>query len=156
MIEELDVEALSGTEIKDDILAQVKRKLESSCDLRSTDCYGQGYSGKIEIHLKLYSVDTTSIDLALEIVPKGEPPVSTEETIVTRLEIDEKLEISQELDIDAVRARIKEQEIPPPPVEAEENPLPQRLKRRYTRRTANLEHPAVGGAVDIDTSGVKS
>ena len=41
---------------------------------------------------------------------------------------------------------------PPEPTEAEENRMPQRLKRKYTRRTGipTLEQTASGGAVNID------
>jgi hypothetical protein len=147
------VEGLSGTEIIEDILGQIRRKLKYSCDLRDSDSYGQGYSGTVEIHLKLHAMDNTPVDLTVNLPPKGEPPVSTETVTVNPLEITEKVEIPQELDLDAVRERIKvsEPEPPPEPNEAEENRMPTRLKRKYTRRTGvpTLEQTAQGGAVDV-------
>jgi hypothetical protein len=147
----VEVEALSGTEIIDDILAQIKRKLQYSCDLRSTDAYGQGYSATIDIHLKLYSVDTVSLDMTVNMEAKGEPPVSTEEVIVTPLEVSEKVEIPQELDIELIRERLKDAEVepPPPPSEIEEARMPERMKRKYTRRLVS-EQPAEGVAVEMD------
>jgi hypothetical protein len=144
------IEGLSGVEIIEDVLAQIKRKLMYSCDLRNTDSYGQGYSGTIEIHLKLHSMDNTPVDIVVNIPPKAEPPVSTDEVTVTPLEVVEKIEISQELDLESVRERIKEPEPLPPSEEEEESRMPSRLKRKYTRRNA-LEVPEMGGgAVDLD------
>ena len=152
MAEETLVDGLSGVEIIEDFLDQVRRKLNRSCDLRDSDCYSQGYSATVEIHIKLFDMDTTSVDMKIELPAKVEPPVSTEEVIVTPLEIVEKVEIPQELNVEEVRARSK-QDIPPPPepFEVEGNGIPQRLKRKYTRRVP-LENvsQAEGGSVDIE------
>ena len=142
------IEGLSGVEIIDDILAQIRIKLEKSCDLRSIDCYGQGYSAEIDIRLKLYDTDTISVNAKVEIPPKVEQPVSTDDVIVTPIEIEEKFEIPQELNVEAVRNRTKES-APPPPVEYEENLMPERTKRKYTRRSF-APVPASGEVVDID------
>jgi hypothetical protein len=146
------IEGLSGSEIIDDILSQIKRKLQTSCDLRDSDSYGQGFSASIEIKLKLYSMDVIPAEFTVVIQPKVEPPVSTETTIVTPLELTETIEIPQELDLEIVRERIKEPEPLPPPDETEESRMPQRLKRKYTRRTGipSLEQTASGGGVDLD------
>jgi hypothetical protein len=145
------VEGLSGTEIIDDIVDQVKRKLRTSCNLRDSDSYGQGYSASITISLKMYGMDATPDEFSLNITPKVEPPVSTETVVVTPFQIEEKLEILQEEDLEAVRERIKEPETLPPPDEAEESRMPNRLKRKYTRRgIPSLEQTASGGAVDVD------
>ena len=101
-------EGLSGTEVIDDVLAQIKRKLLTSCDLRDSDNYGQGYSGTIEIKLKLHAMENLPAEFSIAIQPKVEPPVSTETTIVTPLELTETIEIPQELDLEVVRERIKE------------------------------------------------
>jgi hypothetical protein len=147
------VEGLNGTEIIEDVLDQIKRKLKNSCDLRDSDSYGQGYSGTIEIHLKLHAMDNVPVDVVVPIPAKVEPPVSTESVTVTPLEIDEKVEIPQELDLEAVRERLKvtTPEPPPEPSEEEENRMPEKLKRKYTRRTGvpSLEQTAQGGAVDV-------
>ena len=152
------VEGLSGTEIIDDVIAHVKRKLMTSCDLRDSDSYGQGYSGTIEIKLKLHAMDNLPAEFSIAIQPKVEPPVSTETTIVTPMELIETIEIPQELDLEVVRERIKEPApLPPTEEEQQENRMPARLKRKYTKRTgvASLEQPAMGGAVDFDAEEVK-
>jgi hypothetical protein len=145
-------EGLSGTEVIDDILAQIRRKLITSCDLRDADSYGQGYSGTIEIKLKLHAMDNIPAEFSVNIPAKAEPPVTTETVVVTPLEITETIEIPQELDLEIVRERIKEPEPLPPPDEAEEARMPTRLKRKYTRRTGvpSLEQTTSGGAVDLD------
>jgi len=147
------VEGLSGTEIIEDILDQIKRKLKYSCDLRDSDCYGQGYSGTITISLKLHDLDNFPVELTVDIPAKVPPPVSTETMTVTPLEITETITIPQELDLDIVRERSKISEpLPPEPTdgEAEDARMPARLKRKYNRRTASLEQTAAGGAVDFD------
>jgi hypothetical protein len=149
------IEGLSGSEIIADVLDQIKRKLSYSCDLRDSDSYGQGYSGTITISLKLYGMDATPVEIEVPIQPKVEPPVSTEQTIVTPIQVEEKVEIPQELDLEAVRDRLKVSEPEPPqePSAEEENRMPARLKRKYTRRTGvpTLEQTATGGgAVDVN------
>jgi hypothetical protein len=151
------VEGLSGGEIIDDILSQIKRKLQNSCDLRDSDSYGQGYSGTIEIKLKLHAMDNIPAEFSVNIPAKAEPPVTTETVVVTPMVITETIEIPQELDLEVVRERTKEPDPLPPPDETEEARMPQRLKWKHTRRTgvASLEQPAMGGAVDMDAEEVK-
>ena len=147
------IEGLSGTEIIADVLDQIKRKLMYSCDLRDSDSYGQGYSGTITISLKLHAMDNTPVDVVVPIQSIGEPPVSTENTSIIPVEITEKLEIPQELDLESVRERLKVSEPEPEPTsEEQENRMPARLKRKYTKRTGipSLEQTAQGGAVDVN------
>ena len=145
------IEGLSGTEIIQDVLDQIKLKLMYSCDLRDSDSYGLGYSGTITISLKLYGMDATPVEVEVIIPPKVEPPVTNETTVVTPIQVEEKVEIPQELDLDVVRERIKVPEPLSEPSAAEENRMPERLKRKYTRRTGvpSLETTATGGAVDV-------
>ena len=150
---EVNIEGLSGTEIIEDVLDQIRRKLKYSCNLRDTDSYGQGYSGTVTINLKMYAMDTTEDNFTVNITPKGEIPSSTESVIVTPFDVDEKLEIPQELDLEAVRERSKVPEPLPEPSEADgDSRMPARLKRKYTRRTgvASLETVIGGGAVDLE------
>jgi hypothetical protein len=148
------IEGLSGTEIIADVLDQIKRKLSYSCDLRESDSYGGGYSGSIEIHLKLHAMDNTPVDVVVPIQPKAEPLVSNEAVTVIPIQVEETLEIPQEEDLESVRERLKISEPEPLPetTEAEEGRMPARLKRKYTRRTGvpTLEQTAQGGAVDVD------
>jgi hypothetical protein len=151
------VEGLSGTEVIDDILAQIRRKIQTSCNFSHECNYGQGFSAEINIKIKAYAMDVTEEEFNVIIPAKVEPPVSTEETIVTPLEISESIEIPQELDLEIVRERIKEPDPLPPPDEMEESRMPARLKRKYTRRTGipSLEQAASGGAVDLDSDEAK-
>ena len=144
------IEALSGSEIIEDVLNQIRIKMLTSCDLRDTDSYGQGYSGEIKISLKLYSMDVLPAEFFVPIAAKTEPPASTEQVIVNPVEIEETVQIEQELDLEAVRDRMKETPEPAPVDEAEESRMPQRLKRKYTRRNI-LETTPMGGAVDLDS-----
>jgi len=150
---EVNVEGLSGTEVIEYVLNQIRRKLKYSCNLREADSYGQGFSGTVTINLKMYAMDVTEETFTVNIQPKGEIPTSTETVTVTPFDVDEKLEIPQELDLEAVRERSKIPEPLPEPSEAGESRMPERLKRRYTRRTgvASLEQTASGGgAVDLE------
>jgi hypothetical protein len=153
MAEEI-VEALNGkTEIIEDFLDQIRRKLNNSCDLRETDCYSRGYSATADIHMKLYDVDIVSLDMKVEVNPTVEPPVSTNEAVVTPIEIEEKVIIEQEENLTAVRERFSQPETLAPSSDQQENVLPGRQKRKYTRRMASLESLATsgggGGATDL-------
>lgn len=144
------VEALSGTEIVEDVLAQIRRKLMGSCDLRDSDSYGGGYSAEITIKMKMYSMDVRQEEFVVAIPAKELPPVTTEEVIVTPFDVNETLEIAQEEDLEIVRERTKEPALEPEAVPEEEARMPARLKRKYTRRNT-LETTPMGGAVDLDS-----
>lgn len=146
------IEALDAAEIKKSVLQVVARMLDSSCDLRDgLDAYGGGFSvDSIEIKgLRLYSMDVKSLDFEGSIPAKEAPPVSTPEVEVTPVVIDLKTDVPLEEDLTVVRENLANPQPPPEPVAEEENRMPQRLKRRYTRR-ATLEIPAQGGAVDVN------
>ena len=153
MAETTMIEGLSGKEIIEDILDQIKRKLTTSCNLRDSDSYGQGYSGTVTINLKMYAMDITEDEFTVNIQTTTEPPVSTETVTVTPIQVEEKVEIPQEQDLEAVRERIKVSAPEPPeePTAEGEARMPERLKRKYTRRTGvpTLETTASGGAVDV-------
>jgi hypothetical protein len=148
-MEERMVEGLSGAEVIEDILDQIRRKLKSSCDLRDTDCYDQGYSGEVKISLKLYAVDTISHEFVETIPQNSEPPVSTEEVIVTPVEVDEKLEIPQELNIEAVRERSNLSKPKSVPQSEEDESHTSHSKRKYTRRSF-VKEPAQGEAIEVE------
>ena len=143
------VEGLSGVEIINDGLAQIKRKLQYSCNLREADNYGQGYSAEVSVKIKCYAMDVTEEEFSVSIPAKLPPPVETETVSVTPVEVVETIEIPQELDLESVRERTKEPAPLPPPDEAEEARMPARLKRKYSRRNP-LEITSSGGAVDLD------
>jgi hypothetical protein len=95
-------------------------------------------------------MDVISIEEKVQIQPKVDPPAQTETLIVTPVEVSETVVVEQEENLEAVRERSKQPETPAPPSEAEEQRMPERLKRRYTRRTPILEQAAHGGAVDVE------
>ena len=150
MAEATMIEGLSGVEIIDDILAQTKRKLQTSCNLREADSYGQGYSAEVTVKIKTYAMDVQEEEFAVSILAKFPPPVASETVTVTPVEVNETLTIPQELDLDAVRERLKAPEPLPPPTAEEEGRMPERLKRKYNRRLPSFEQPSMGGAVDLD------
>lgn len=145
------VEGLSGFEIRKDVLAQIDRKLQTSCDLRDNDNYGQGYSAEITIKMKMYDMVVAEEQFFVSIPPKAEPPVSTEQVTVVPVEINETLVIEQEENLDAVRERMEAPiQVSQPASEEEENRMPERVRRKYTRRAA-VEMTPMGGAVDVDS-----
>lgn len=91
------VTGLSGTEIINDILAQIEARLKRDCNLRDNDSYNRGFSAKIEIHVQCYGLDVASVDSYIDI---GTPQDDPEEVVVT-----EKIEISQEENLTSVRER---------------------------------------------------
>jgi len=156
MAEGTIVEGLTGTEIIDDILAQIRRKLSYSCNFTNECSYGQGYSAEISIKLKTYAMDVQEEEFAVSIPAKFPPPESMEGVTVIPVEVDETVTIPQELDLEAVRERIKEPAPLPPPSEEEESRMPARLKRSYKRRgIESLEQTAAGGAVDLEDDAQK-
>ena len=145
-------EGLSGIEIIDDVLAQTKRKLQTSCNFSRECNYGQGYSAEISVKIKAYAMDVTEEQFTVNIPAKVAPPVSTEEMTVTPVEIAETINIPQELDLEIVRESIKSSKEPeplPPADATEESRMPERLKRKYTRHLPTPEINPMGGAVDL-------
>lgn len=115
---------LNGEEIITDILDQVEKALRTDCNLRATDSYGRGYSGKVSIELKLMSLDAVAVNVSSELAPTldakkivaekeaeksaepqpegAEPPAPPVETLV---EVSTVVDIPQETDVNAVRER---------------------------------------------------
>lgn len=138
------VEALSGTEIINDVLTQVRKAMERDCNLRSSDAYGRGYSGKITLHLECFALDATNVDMTIDVRPTKELLESTPETPLDAdgkdTVVDLELEIPLVSDLDAVRDRSTESK-PAPATEAEQAQSP--------RRRSYGKPPTVGGAVEI-------
>jgi hypothetical protein len=151
------VQGLSGTEIKDDLLDHILRKLNYSCDLRDSDRY-RSYSATAEIHLKLYDSSIVSLDMNIEVPLKVELP---KEVVENPVEVKESVVVDEEPNLNIVRGRIKDakMEVPPEPSEEDGTNTPTRTKRKYTRRSiidamaATMEdsggNVAVGGSVDV-------
>jgi len=149
------VTGLNGSEIVEDVLAQIKKQLIRDCNLRESDSYGRGYSAEISIKIKAFAMDVVEVNQTVNIAPTEEPPVSTEDVTVIPVTLETSVVIDQEEDLLAVRDRIEEAKNPDPePVLAtggEEQTPETRTKRRYTRRVpSGLEHTPMGDAVDLD------
>lgn len=121
MPNETFVVGLNGREIINDILEQIKKALQSDCNLRETDSYSQGYSGKFSIELKLVAVDTTvtAVSTELKATPALEKaaeeaakkaaedsdPTKVVEQFTKVITASSQTEIPQELDLNTVRER---------------------------------------------------
>lgn len=123
------VVGLSGEEIIVDVLDQVEKALRTDCNLRPTDSYGQGYSGKVTVELSLIGMDAVSVNVSSTLAPTkeaekivaekqaeakseaeaavaaGEPVPEPVEHVETPVEIKAEIEIPQEPDVNAVRER---------------------------------------------------
>src|ERR1700677_4628272 len=58
---------LSGHEVVEDILGQIRKRLYSDCSLRGEDGYSGGYFGSVAIKLKCNAVRTASIEMEFPI-----------------------------------------------------------------------------------------
>ena len=141
------IEGLDASEIKKCILAAVSRMLDSSCDLRDgLDNYASFSVDSIEIRgLHLHGMDTTTHNFDTKIQPKI-PPAPDMQSV----EVNLKTDIPLEEDLTVVRENLENPpQAPEPAAEEEENRMPARLRRKYTRRTATEITPS-GGAVNLD------
>ncbi|HEX5426506.1 MAG TPA: hypothetical protein VFW94_23365 [Candidatus Acidoferrales bacterium] len=153
---------LSGEEIIADLLDQIEKALRRDCNLRATDSYGGGYSGKIEIKLNLVAMDTTVLTITKELAPtedakkvlaekeaSGELPVELPATGVFQVaqemkpvEASATIDIPIEKDLNAVRER-SGQGVPMESISPEGKHDVKR--RRYARVT--------GGGVSTEEAG---
>jgi hypothetical protein len=138
---------LGGHEIVADVLAQIKKRLATDCNLRATDGYSGGYSGEVVIKLRCHAVRTASIDMAFPITQSLDVKAPSLDSFspedIEPLEIDESLVIPLEPNLNEVRIRTVEnnQEVAEN-VPAEESEITDRPKRRKY-----LKHAAMAGAV---------
>jgi len=144
--EEYGSQGLSGREIKADLLAQFKKRLDGDCNLRDNDSYRAGYSANIEYHVKCYGLD--------EVAVEGEIEIGTKRDELPDTTVDDELVIEQEDDLSEVRERLERSEqeqdedieVEVPTMERAADGTPVRTKRKYTKRV-NLV--AAGGAEDF-------
>lgn len=140
------VAGLSGKEIVEDVIGQVRRSLMRDCNLRESDCYGRGYSGKITIHLDLFDIDVAKTDAEIVLSPTKELLASTPETPQDidgkDVKVDVELEVPMTNDLNAVRERSNQTEPQEPELTTEgDTTVPKR--RSYGKPTT------IGGAVDV-------
>jgi hypothetical protein len=139
---------LGGHEVLADVLGQIRRRLTSDCNMRATDGYSGGYSGKITIELRLHAVRTTTVEMEIPIVQSADvvaPPADAfPSDDVEPVEIHEVIGIPVEENLLAVRDRINDnsesaieaETEKAEEAEAEQAPEEHRAKRKYTRRAA--------------------
>ena len=136
------VAGLTGTEVIEDFLNHLRTQLRRDCNLRDSDSYTRGYSATASYKLKLYGVDST--DVESEVSVGFDDPAETE-----KIEVENKIEISQELELNAVRERSGQEE---PVMTIDSEGRPEVRKRKYQRRLT-VQAPSEGlsgGAVDLD------
>ncbi len=138
---------LGGHEVVNDVIAQIRKRLATDCNLRATDGYSGGYSGKINIKLNLHAVKTTTVEMEVPITtsPELNAPVPSDfpQEDLIPIEISEEIKIDLEPNLDEVRERTQDvnNELNSAPqtveeAELETNPEGVRTKRKYTRRAA--------------------
>ena len=141
MPDQIFVQALSGGEIKRDLLAQIKKKLDGSCDLRDFDAYPRGYSATFSYHIECYGLDTAVVDAEINAGMKKSDP----DTVV----VEGNHKIDHEPELDAVRERSEQSE--PVLARTAEGGVEVR-QRRYARRVVAdgpVEAPVVGGTQEF-------
>src|ERR1700677_5014298 len=137
---------LSGHEVVEDILGQIRKRLYSDCSLRGEDGYSGGYFGSVAIKLKCNAVRTASIEMEFPITQsadvKAPGPDAFPPEDVSEFEIDETIKIDLEPNLQEVRKRTREnsaeaiKDAVDEPVEGAEPETTGRTKRRYTKRAA--------------------
>jgi hypothetical protein len=145
LADDYGIQGLNGKEIIDDLLAQLRSKLEGDCSLRPHDSYSRGYSAKITYDVKCYGLDQETVT--------GEftSGKELEESIEGGGEGE--MEIPQEVNLAEVRDRIKDATDGPSEEEegTEEVPTGEgiRQKRKYTRKVKLASPGVIGGAEDF-------
>jgi hypothetical protein len=134
---------LGGHEVVSDVLAQIKKRLSTDCNLRATDGYSGGYSGEVVIKLKLHAVRTSQVEMTIPITQspevKAPGPEFFDPQDVQEFDIHEEISIPLEPNLGEVRSRTEEikNEVPAESEIPDENEgAKPRPKRQYTKRAA--------------------
>jgi hypothetical protein len=149
MPEAAEVQGLSGNEIINDVLLQVKRALERDCNLRDTDNYGRGYSGKIKLNLQMFALDTATVDMEVTLQPTQEflktHEATPQDATGSDVQIEQEIEIPLQSNLNAVReaAEAAQQTGQRP------EPIPEEEARMPVHRRNYGKPPTMGGAEDV-------
>ena len=134
---------LSGHEVIDDVLAQIRKRLSTDCNLRETDGYSGGYSGTVSVKLNLNAVRISEVEMTIPITDgtKGPSVDSFMPEDLVPVEVEEEIQIPLEPNLKEVRQRTVDNND-----EAEQGsePAPEPVieattvsgKRRYARESA--------------------
>jgi len=140
------VMGLSGREIIEDVLSQIRKALQRDCNLRESDSYGRGYSGKITVHLECFAIDTAMIEATVDLKPTHqllkEAPETPQDADGHDVMVDTEIDIPVSANVDAVRKR-SEQSVPVMTTEADGTP---------TVRRRSYASPVVSSAIDENAS----
>jgi hypothetical protein len=145
------VEGLSGSEIITDVLLQVKKALQRDCNLRDTDSYGRGYSGKIKISISCFAMDEAKVEMEIPLSPTKEfmdsHPPTPQDATGTDVVVEQEIDIPLQQNLTEIRqaAEQAEQTGQRPPLDEEilgDMRMPAH-RRTYGKPTAG------GGAEDV-------
>lgn len=137
---------LGGHEVVADVLAQIRKKLATDCNLRATDGYSGGYSGEVTIKLRCHAVRVATVDMVIPISQSAEiqapgPEAFLQENVVS-VEIDEALSIPLEPNLKEVRSRTADNN-----AEVEEQNKSEAVIPKVGQRRKYLRHGAMAAAV---------
>ena len=137
---------ISGVDVIEDVVGQVRRLLQRDCNLRREDGYSGGYKGKVKIELDCFAVRTAHVEVESPLIQSPSviaPPVdSFPPDEIEAVHVEEILVIPQNENLQEVRSRISDNTAEKleaeseTTAEAEQAPEEHRAKRKYTRRAA--------------------
>jgi len=142
------VNPLSGRDVVEDILGQIRRRLHGDCSLRAEDGYSGGYGGEVVIKIKCHAVRSVAIDMTIPVTqspslaapaPDTFAPDELEEIVVDetiKIPIEENLTLVRDRIVDNSERAIADETEKAEEAEAEQAPEEHRAKRKYTRRAA--------------------
>jgi len=148
MPEATEVQGLSGTEIINDVLLRVRRALEQDCNLRDSDSYGRGYSGKIKLSLQMFALDTATVDMEMNLSPTQEflkaHEATSQDATGSDVQIEQEIEIPLQSNLNAVREEAERA--------AQTGPTQEQIEgdaRMPVHRRTYGKPPTMGGAEDV-------
>lgn len=132
---------LSGAEVVEDVLAQIRKRLHTDCSLRREDGYSGGYSGEVIVRLHCHAVRTAEIDMTIPIAadPKLPSPSAFLPDDLEPVEVDETITIPLEPNLKEVRERTAQNNAEPQPEEPSELEVAEvapSQQRKYARQQA--------------------
>lgn len=144
--EVVEISGLSGEEVIIDLCEQIAAKLRRDCNLRSSDCYVNGYSAEVTVKVHCFGIDTADVEQTItakkepEVKVQGKPTETTMET---------EINIEHEPNLKAVRDR---SDLPDPDVElkpqASEKPGGEKATPQRRRYSGSTPRVAGGGALE--------
>jgi hypothetical protein len=132
---------LGGHEVVADILAQIRKRLATDCNLRATDGYSGGYSGTVTVKLHLHAVRIAEVEMEIPITadPKLPGPEAFPPEDIEPVDVDETISIPLEPNLKEVRERTAQNNVEPQPEEPSELEVAEvapTQQRQYARKAA--------------------